>query len=111
MDIIVVILIIIAIFFLSFYSGIEVAFSRANRLGIELSKKQGSPAGVLISRLLDEPVRFIGTVITGYNFFLVVFVLLVSTFWHHLLDKSDIIKSFLLPTRLILEIKIGRAHV
>lgn len=111
MDIIVVILIIIAIFFLSFYSGIEVAFSRANRLGIELSKKQGSPAGVLISRLLDEPVRFIGTVITGYNFFLVVFVLLVSTFWHHLLDKSDIIKSFLLPTRLILEIILSMTVV
>lgn len=111
MDIIVVILIIIAIFFLSFYSGIEVAFSRANRLGIELSKKQGSPAGVLISRLLDEPVRFIGTVITGYNFFLVVFVLLVSTFWHHLLDNSDIIKSFLLPTRLILEIILSMTVV
>src|SRR5690606_26701608 len=111
MDIIVIVAIIIAIFFLSFYSGIEVAFSRANRLGIELAKKQGSTAGVLISRLLDEPVRFIGTVITGYNFFLVVFVLLVSTFWHHLLDEADITRSFLLPTRLILEIILSMTVV
>jgi len=111
MDIVVIIAIIIAIFFLSFYSGIEVAFSRANRLGIELAKKQGSTAGVLISRLLDEPVRFIGTVITGYNFFLVVFVLLVSTFWHHLLDEADITRSFLLPTRLILEIILSMTVV
>lgn len=111
MDIVVIVSIIVAIFFLSFYSGIEVAFSRANRLGIELAKKQGSSSGILISRLLDEPVRFIGTIITGYNFFLVLFVLLVSTFWHLLLDGSDITRSFLLPTRLVLEIILSMVVV
>lgn len=104
MDVSVIIALSIAILFMAFFSGIEIAAATANRLNIELKKKQGSPAGALLSRLLDEPSRLIGTIIVGYNFFLVIFVLLVSTFWKQLLDRSDITASLVLPIRLILEI-------
>lgn len=104
MDVSVIFALSIAILFMAFFSGIEIAAATANRLNIELKKKQGSPAGALLSRLLDEPSRLIGTIIAGYNFFLVIFVLLVSTFWKQLLDRSDITASLVLPIRLILEI-------
>jgi putative hemolysin len=107
MDVYVIIAIVLSILFMAFFSGMEVAFASANRLGIELKKKQGYASGILLARLLDEPSRFIGTVIVGFNFFLVIFVLLVSTFWNLLLNKADITSSLILPLRLLLEILLS----
>jgi putative hemolysin len=104
MDVFVIAAICVAILFLAFFSGIEVAFATANRLGIELKKKQGSTSAILLSTLFDEPSRFIGTVIVGFNFSLVTFVLLVSAFWNLLLNHSGITSSLILPIRLMLEI-------
>ena len=107
MDLYVIIAICIAFLFLVFFSGIEVAFSNANRLNIELKKKQGSRSAILLSGLVESPSRFIGSTIVGFNFFLVIFVLLVSTFWNLLLNKADIISSLILPLRLLLEIVLS----
>jgi len=96
-----------AILFIAFFAGIEVAYATANRLGIELKKKQGLSSGKLLSRFFEEPSRFIGTVIIGFNFFLVVFVLLVSIFWNRWLYRSDITSSLILPIRLLLEIVLS----
>ena len=94
----------VAILFIAFFAGIEVAFANANRLSIELKKKQGSASGVLLSKLFDEPSRFTGTVIVGFNFFLVVFVLLLSIFWNILLNRLEVTSSAIVPIRLLLEI-------
>lgn len=107
MDVIVIVAISISFLFIAFFSGIEVAFATANRLNIELKKKQGSASASLLSRLFDEPSKFIGTVIVGFNIFLVAFVLLVSTFWNLLLNKMDITSSFILPLRLLFEILLS----
>ena len=107
MDVYVIIAICVAFLFIVFYSGIEVAFANANRLNIDLKKKQGSHAAILLSELFESPSRFIGSSIVGFNFFLVVFVLLVSTFWNLLLTKADIISSLILPLRLLLEIVLS----
>lgn len=107
MDVYVIIAICIAFLFIAFFSGIEVAFATANRLNIELKKKQGSSSAMLLSGLFDNPSRFIGTVIVGFNFFLVVFVLLVSTFWNLLLNNTGITSSLILPIRLLLEIMLS----
>lgn len=107
MDVYVIIAICIAFLFIVFFSGIEVAFANSNRLNIELKKKQGSQAAILLSQLFESPSRFIGSSIVGFNFFLAVFVLLVSTFWNLLLVKADIISSLILPLRLLLEIVLS----
>jgi len=107
MNVYVIIAICIAFLFLVFFSGIEVAFASANRLNIELKKKQGSPSAIFLSKLFESPSSFIGTTIIGFNIFLVVFVLLVSTFWNLLLNKADIISSLILPLRLLLEIVLS----
>src|SRR4051812_9679590 len=102
MDVFVIVAIGVAILFLAFFSGIEVAFTTANRLGIELKKKQGAPSGILLSRFFDEPSRFIGTVLVGFNFFLVAFILLLSTYSDVILNKVGITHSLILPTRLFI---------
>jgi putative hemolysin len=107
MDVYVIVAICIAFLFIVFFSGIEVAFANANRLNVELKKKQGSQAATFISQLFESPSRFIGSSIVGFNFFLAVFVLLVSTFWNLLLLKADIISSLILPLRLLLEIVLS----
>jgi putative hemolysin len=107
MDVYVIIAICIAFLFIAFFSGIEVAFATASRLNIELKKKQGSPSAIFLSRLLDEPSRFIGTVLIGFNIFLVIFVLLVSTFWNLLLNKIGFNSTYILPVRLFMEIVLS----
>src|SRR5688500_6566030 len=107
MDVYVIIAICIAFLFIVFFSGIEVAFATSNRLNIELKKKQGSQSAIFLSGLFESPSRFMGSTIAGFNFFLVVFVLLVSTFWNLLLNKADIISSLILPLRLLLEIVLS----
>jgi putative hemolysin len=107
MNTIVIVAMIIAILMIAFFSGIEVAFASANKLSIELKKKQGSNSGIFLSKLLDETSRIIGTNLVGYNIFLVIFMLLLSTFWNLLLNRSDITSSLILPIRLLLEILLS----
>jgi putative hemolysin len=69
---------VIAWVMIAFFSGIEVAFLRANKLAIELRKKQGLNSGIILSNFVEHPVQFIGTTLTGYNIFLVIFGLMVG---------------------------------
>jgi putative hemolysin len=107
MNLIILVVIVVAILFLAFFSGIEISFATANRLGIELKKKQGSPSALLLSGFFDEPSRLIGTVIVGFNFFLVVFVLLLSSSGNVLLFKLEFPASVFLPARLLFEILLS----
>src|SRR5438552_7510048 len=76
---------------MGFFAGIEMAFYSANRLGIELKKKQGTMAGRLLAQFTESPVRFLGTTLIGFNIFLVFFSLQVSTVmrpaWNYLEKK------------------------
>jgi CBS domain containing-hemolysin-like protein len=70
--------IVVAWVMIAFFSGIEVAFMRANKLAIELKKKQGLSSGIILSNFVDNPVQFIGTTLAGFNIFLVIFGLMVG---------------------------------
>lgn len=107
MDLYVIIAICIAFLLMAFFSGIEVAFITANRLNIELKKKQGSEAASFLSSLFETPSRLLGTTIIGFNVSLVVFVLLISAFWNLLLVKFGIETSYIIYARLFLEIVLS----
>ncbi len=107
MDVVVLVLICFAILCIAFFAGIEVAFATANRLSIELKKQQGSPSGILLSKLSDEPSRFLGTVMIGFNIAIVSFVLLVSTFWQMWLNEWEVTSSLIVPLRVFLEIVLS----
>jgi putative hemolysin len=71
-------LLIITLLLTGFFAGIEIAFISANKLGIELKKKQGKKSGLILSRFLENPSRFIGTTLIGFNLCLVIYGLTIS---------------------------------
>jgi len=64
---------------MGFFAGIEMAFYSANRLSIELKRKQGGTSGELLGKFVDAPASFLGTTLIGFNIFLVFFALQIST--------------------------------
>lgn len=86
--------IVATLLFLAFFAGIEIAFISANRLGIELKKKQGKRSGIIMSRFMDQPSRFLGSCLVGFNVFIVVYGLLFSelmnsSFWNPILHIEN----------------------
>jgi putative hemolysin len=62
-----------------FFAGIEMAFYSANRLTIELRKKQGDLNGQLVSKFIESPAAFLGSTLIGFSIFLTFFILQIST--------------------------------
>ncbi|MCW3081386.1 hemolysin family protein [Segetibacter sp.] len=89
-------LIVITIIFIGFFAGIEIAFVTANKLSIELKKKQGKLSGIILSRFMEEPAKFIGTCLIGVNFFLVIYGLLVSNLLRPLWDSFHITNNYVI---------------
>ena len=87
MDWIALFAILISLLLVGFFSGIEMAFVSANKLSIELRKKQGTYSGRIWGEYADKPARFIGTTLIGFNIIMVVYGLLWSSFmsgvWHN----------------------------
>jgi CBS domain containing-hemolysin-like protein len=81
---------------MGFFAGIEMAFYSANRLTIELKKKQGRTTGKLLGQFVESPVRFLGTTLAGFNIFLVFFALQVGNvmkpLWRSLRIGSSVIQ-------------------
>jgi len=67
---------IITLVFIGFFSGYEIAFISANRLSIELKKKQGKNSGIILSGFLEDQAKFISTCLIGVNISMVAYGLL-----------------------------------
>jgi putative hemolysin len=78
MDWTALIAIIASLFLIGFFSGIEIAFVSANKLSIELNRKQGTHSGKTWGAFSDNPARFIGTTLVGVNIVLVIYGLLIG---------------------------------
>jgi CBS domain containing-hemolysin-like protein len=68
--------IIASIILVGFFAGYEIGFVSANRLSLELKKKQGNRSGKIIAGFLEAPTQFIGTCMIGLNISLVIFEIL-----------------------------------
>lgn len=88
--------IVVTIIFIGFFAGMEIAFITANRLSIELKKKQGKASGTILSGFIEQPARFIGTCLIGVNVFLVVYGLLFSSLMHPLWDYLGFTNTYLI---------------
>ena len=86
---------ILTLLLMGFFAGIEMAFYSANRLNIELRKKQGSTGSQILTRFVESPARFLGTTLIGFNIFLVFFGLQVSSvlrpIWNYLHVGSNLV--------------------
>jgi putative hemolysin len=81
--------VLIALIFSAFFSGMEIAYISANKLQIELQKKQGIFSGRVLSKFIQRPGQFIGTTLIGNTIMLVLY----GTFMAFMLD--DVLKSLL----------------
>lgn len=66
------------ILLIGFFAGTEIAFISANKINIELRKKQGTLSGRILSRFMENPAEFIGTSLVGVNILLVVYGTLMT---------------------------------
>ena len=85
------------------------AFYSANRLSLELKKKQGDSNMEILSEFLESPARFLGTTLLGFNIFLVFLGLQISTvmqpiwrYWRIGSDTVHIIVEIILATFIVL---------
>lgn len=94
---------ILTLLLMGFFAGIEMAYYSANRLNIELRKKQGGTTGNLLAKFIDAPTSFIGTTLIGFTIFLVFLSLQISTVlkpaWQYLHVAASL--------QIIIEIAIG----
>lgn len=99
----------ITLLFLAFFAGVEMAYYSANRLSLELRRKQGGTASQLVARFVDNPAKFLGMTLIGYSLALVVLVLGVSEVmhpvWHYFNIRSEalhVLLEILLTTLVVL---------
>lgn len=74
MDVEIQILIVVSMLILSaFFSGMEIAYISANKIHIEIEKKQNDFLSNILKRLTAKPSKFIATMLLGNNIALVIY--------------------------------------
>lgn len=80
------ILILLTLIFSAFFSGMEMAYISCNKLHIELEKNKGNYGAKLVSKFLENPSRFIATMLVGNNIALVIYGLEMASILDPILE-------------------------
>ena len=72
------VIIVLSLVFSAFFSGMEIAFVSANKIHIEIEKKQAGFLAKVLTRLTKRPSKFIATMLIGNNIALVVYGLFMG---------------------------------
>ncbi len=68
-----ILIIILCLILSAFFSGMEIAFVSANKIHIEIEKKQAGFLAKVLTKLTHKPSKFIATMLIGNNIALVVY--------------------------------------
>lgn len=83
-----IIIILISIILSAFFSGMEIAFVSANKMHIELEKKKDTFLAKTLTKLTQNPSKFITTMLVGNNISLVIYGYFMGDLLFQLLSVS-----------------------
>jgi putative hemolysin len=72
------VIIILSLVLSAFFSGVEIAYVASNKIHIEIAKKQHNFLAKILSKLTENPSKFIATMLVGNTIALVVYGFLMS---------------------------------
>ena len=67
------VIIVISLLLSAFFSGMEIAYVSANKIHIEIEKKQDDFLAKILKRLTEKPSKYIATMLIGNNIALVIY--------------------------------------
>lgn len=85
--ILVIFWIILSLALSAFFSGSEMAYVSANKLGVEVMRNKGNKGGKYITHFYENPKQFLGAMLVGNNIALVIFTMFMT----------DLIEPYLTP--------------
>lgn len=83
-----IIIIILSLLFSAFFSGMEIAFISANKIHIEIEKKQEGFLAKILKLLTKKPSKFIATMLIGNNIALVIYGIFMGDFLNEWLLRA-----------------------
>ncbi|MFO7702949.1 hemolysin family protein [Psychroflexus maritimus] len=99
-------IILLSLLFSAFFSGMEIAYISANKVYIEIEKKQKSFISTLLNKLTSKPSKFIASMLIGNNIALVIYGLIMGeviiTFFESLLPVQNTVINFFISDAKIL---------
>ena len=107
-----ILIIVVSLLFSAFFSGMEIAFISANRIHIEIEKKQEGFLAKVLTWLTEKPSKFIATMLIGNNIALVVYGffmgdMLMAWFQTFLPSSSNLINLLLIEFNLLTQTVIS----
>jgi putative hemolysin len=104
-------IIILSLVFSAFFSGMEIAFISANKIHIEIEKKQEGVLAKVFTKLTKKPSKFIATMLIGNNIALVIYGLfmgeLLMNWFSGLAQENNFIRVFLTDFTLLTQTVIS----
>jgi CBS domain containing-hemolysin-like protein len=83
----ILIIVLVSLLLSAFFSGSEMAFVTANKLGVEVLKNKGHQKGKIIAKFYEEPRDFLGAMLVGNNISLVIFTIFMAQLIQPLFDS------------------------
>ncbi|MBO5805688.1 MAG: HlyC/CorC family transporter [Tidjanibacter sp.] len=89
----IIVIVVVSTILSAFFSGMEIAFTSANRLRMELDRKRGGTIGRIIERFVDRPGELITTMLVGNNIVLVVYSTFMAELIHLVAARMGIVMA------------------
>jgi CBS domain containing-hemolysin-like protein len=103
-----IVIIFITLILSAFFSGAEIAFISANKLGIEVMRNKGDKRGRILANFYEKPKGFLSTMLVGNNISLVIFTIFMTKLIEPLLSPpfAEESKFLLIIVTLIITIVV-----